>query len=84
MPEQNPSDIDELLQRIDRDESISGAMLDRVAEAMDDCTQYKCCNYRLHCAGEDVLVIYDTEEQSFIQIEVPMGETGKATVTHPA
>lgn len=82
MSEQNPADFDELLQRIDRGDPISGTMLQRVTEAMEDCTQYRCCNYHLHCAGEDVLVVYDTEAQSFIQIEVPMGEAGEATVTY--
>lgn len=70
--------VEEGVDQIDADE------LREIAKDLETGKQYKCATCTMYCAGEDVMVIYDTESEEFIQIEVPMDEDTEITVSRAA
>lgn len=65
----------------DGDEQISADELREIAKDLETGKKYRCATCAMYCTGEDIMVIYNTETEEFIQIEVPMDESQDLIVT---
>lgn len=74
--------LETIIERLDEGEDqISAAELTEIASDLEVGKKYKCATCAMYCTGEDVMVIYNTESEEFIQIEVPMDESEQLVVT---
>ncbi len=74
--------LESIIDRLDEDEDqISAGELREIAKDLETGKQYRCATCAMYCTGEDIMVIYDTEKQEFIQIEVPMDENQDLIIT---
>lgn len=73
--------LEEIIERIDEDQEISVEELRAIAQDLETGKKYRCATCQMFCTGEDVMVIFDTETEEFIQIEVPMDEDQELIVT---
>lgn len=74
--------LETVIDRMDEDDpDLSGDELRSIVSDLETGTKYKCATCTMFCTGEDVMIIYDTEEDEFIQIEVPMSEDEDVIVT---
>jgi len=73
--------LESIVDRLTGDEEVTAAELREIAEGLETGTKYTCATCQMFCTGEDIMVIFDTESEEFIQIEVPMDETKPLEVT---
>jgi Pyruvate/2-oxoacid:ferredoxin oxidoreductase delta subunit len=73
--------LESILDRIDDTDDISAEELREIYEGLETGKKYKCATCQMFCTGEDIMVIYNTETEEFIQIEVPMDENEDLVVT---
>ncbi|MFB6114572.1 MAG: hypothetical protein ABEJ58_10785 [Halodesulfurarchaeum sp.] len=73
--------LEEIIERLEDDQDISVAELRDIAEDLETGKKYRCATCQMFCTGEDVMVIFNTETEEFIQIEVPMDEDEDLIVT---
>ena len=73
--------LEGMMDRIEDNDQIDAAELRDIAEDLETGKKYKCATCQMFCTGEDVMVIFNTETQEFIQIEVPMDENEDVVVT---
>lgn len=66
--------LEEIIERLDEDQAVSAAEIREIADDLETGKKYRCASCQMYCTGEDVMVIFDTETEEFIQIEVPMDE----------
>ena len=73
--------LESIVDRLTGAEDVTADELREIAAGLETGTKYTCATCQMFCTGEDIMVIYDTESEAFIQIEVPMDETEPLTVT---
>ena len=74
--------LEAIIDRLDEDETqISSDELRSIAKELETGKKYKCATCSMFCTAEDIMVIYDTEADEFIQIEVPLDEAEDLVVT---
>ena len=73
--------LEVIIERLEEDQEISAEELRDVAHDLETGKKYRCATCQMFCTGEDVMVIFNTETQEFIQIEVPMDEGEELIVT---
>ena len=84
MDQDKRKQLESIVDRLTGDEEVSAGELQEIAEGLETGTKYTCATCQMFCTGEDVMVIYDTESEEFIQIEVPMDESKPLIVTRAA
>lgn len=73
--------LEGIISRIQDDQPIDADELREIAADLEEGKKYKCATCAMYCTGEDVMVIYNTETQEFIQIQVPMDTDEDLIVT---
>ncbi|MFW6384071.1 MAG: hypothetical protein ACOCZC_01585 [Halodesulfurarchaeum sp.] len=73
--------LESIVDRLTGEEDVTAAELQEIAEGLETGKKYTCATCQMFCTGEDIMVIYDTEDEEFIQIEVPMDESAPLIVT---
>ncbi|MFW5965748.1 MAG: hypothetical protein ACOCP3_03285 [Halodesulfurarchaeum sp.] len=64
--------LEEIVGRLGEDAPIDEDELRAIAKELEAGEKYTCATCQMFCTAEDVMVIFDTETEEFIQIEVPM------------
>ena len=73
--------LEAIVDRLTDDQEIDADELRSIAADLETGTKYTCATCQMFCTGEDIMVIYDSESEEFIQIEAPMDESKPITVT---
>lgn len=73
--------LEDIIDRLDEDQEISEDELREIAGDLEEGKKYTCATCQMFCTGENIMVIYDTEAEEFIQIEVPMDPTEDLVLT---
>lgn len=81
MVQQKLEKLENILERIDDTDEISAEEIRDIYEGLETGKKYKCATCQMFCTGEDIMVIYNTETEEFLQIEVPMNEDEELVVT---
>jgi hypothetical protein len=81
MDQDTQARLESIVDRLTGTEDVTAGELREIAEGLETGTKYTCATCQMFCTGEDIMVIYDTESEAFIQIEVPMDETEPLVVT---
>lgn len=81
MAKPDTDELEALLHRIERGESIDGSRLREIADDLEKGKKYRCATCQMFCTGENVMVVFNTETEEFIQIEVPMDPDEEIVVT---
>lgn len=74
-------ELEALLGRIEAGDPIKGSELRDIAADLEVGRKYRCATCQMYCTGQDVMVIFNTDTEEFIQIEVPMDEDEDVVVT---
>ncbi|AOW79527.1 hypothetical protein HTSR_0326 [Halodesulfurarchaeum formicicum] len=81
MEQDTQARLESIVDRLSGDEDVTAEELQEIAEGLETGKKYTCATCQMFCTGEDIMVIYDTENESFLQIEVPMDEAEPLVVT---
>lgn len=73
--------LEAIVDRLTEDQPINSDELRDIASDLETGTKYTCATCKMFCTGEDIMVIYDSEAEEFIQIEAPMDESEPVSVT---
>ncbi|MFW5900227.1 MAG: hypothetical protein ACOCTH_00430 [Halodesulfurarchaeum sp.] len=73
--------LEAIVDRLSDDQEIDADELREIAAELETGTKYTCATCQMFCTGEDIMVIYDSESEEFIQIEAPMDESKPISVT---
>lgn len=73
--------LEAIVDRLSDDQEIDADELREIASELETGTKYTCATCQMFCTGEDIMVIYDSESEEFIQIEAPMDESKPISVT---
>jgi hypothetical protein len=76
--------LEAIVDRLTEDQPIDADELRNIAADLETGTKYTCATCQMFCTGEDIMVIYDTEAEEFIQIEAPMDESEPVSVSRVA
>lgn len=76
--------LESIVDRLTEDQPIDAEELREIASGLETGEKYTCATCQMFCTGEDIMVIYDQEEEAFIQIEVPMNESEPVNVSRVA
>jgi Pyruvate/2-oxoacid:ferredoxin oxidoreductase delta subunit len=79
--EQKLERLEEIIDRLKDDEEVSVEELREIAQDLETGKKYRCATCQMFCTGEDVMVIFNTETEEFLQIEVPMDESEDLIIT---
>jgi Pyruvate/2-oxoacid:ferredoxin oxidoreductase delta subunit len=72
--------LESLVDRLSEDQEVEEKELRDIASNLETGTKYTCASCAMYCTGENIMVIYDTENDEFIQIEAPMDESEPVSV----
>ncbi len=72
--------LESMIDRLTDDQPIKEDELRDIAGDLETGKQYTCATCAMYCTGENIMVIYDHENEEFIQIEAPMDESQPITV----
>lgn len=67
--------LESMIDRLTDDQPIKEDELRDIAGDLETGKQYTCATCAMYCTGENIMVIYDHENEEFIQIEAPMDES---------
>lgn len=85
MQQQKLERLETIIDRLDEGgqigDDISSQELRDIAGELETGKKYKCATCQMFCTGEDIMVIFNSETEEFIQIEVPMDENEDIIVT---
>ncbi|MDR5655851.1 hypothetical protein RH831_01465 [Halodesulfurarchaeum sp. HSR-GB] len=81
MEQDTQARLESVVDRLTGDEDVTAEELQEIAAGLETGKKYTCATCQMFCTGEDIMVIYDTENESFLQIEVPMDEAQPLVVT---
>ncbi|MFP4530209.1 MAG: hypothetical protein ACLFNC_02850 [Halodesulfurarchaeum sp.] len=79
--EEKLDQLESLVDRLNEDQDVAEEELRDIASHLETGTKYTCASCAMYCTGENIMVIYDTENDEFIQIEAPMDESEPVSVT---
>ena len=81
MDQETRNRLESIVDRLTGEEPVTAAEIREIAEGLETGEKYTCATCQMFCTGEDVMVVYNTEDESFLQIEVPMDESAPLVVT---